>query len=117
MKGRRTVRIPASSSNLGPGFDTLGFALDLYLTVEVEPTRASGVERVSSSGVDSDKMPPGDDNLIVQVLDFVARRRQRVLEPARLRVHNEIPLARGWAAARRRSWRASPVTRCWRRRR
>ena len=38
-----TVQVPASSANLGPGYDTLGIALSLYDTVEVEVIR-SGLE-------------------------------------------------------------------------
>ena len=36
-----TVSVPASSANLGPGFDTLGLALSLYDTVEVEVAKES----------------------------------------------------------------------------
>jgi homoserine kinase len=35
---RRLVRVPASSANLGPGYDVLAAALSLYLEVEVEET-------------------------------------------------------------------------------
>ena len=38
MHRRRLVRVPASSANLGPGFDALGAALDLHMEVEVEET-------------------------------------------------------------------------------
>ena len=38
MHRRRLVRVPASSANLGPGFDVLGAALDLHMEVEVEET-------------------------------------------------------------------------------
>ena len=31
-----TIKVPASTANLGPGFDSIGMALDLYLTLEVE---------------------------------------------------------------------------------
>jgi homoserine kinase len=95
MRPSRTVRIPASSSNLGPGFDALSFALNLYLTVEVLGPDAGVGPRVSSTGVDSEKMPTGDENLIARVMDRAAAERRRALESARLRVHNEIPLARG----------------------
>ena len=86
------VRIPASTSNLGPGFDALSLALRLYLTVEVE---ASSSTRVVARGVDNEKMPEGGDNLIVQVMEAVAKRRGRQMEPVLLNVDNEIPLARG----------------------
>ena len=38
MHRRRTVRVPASSANLGPGFDVMGAALDLHLEVDVVET-------------------------------------------------------------------------------
>ena len=38
MRRRRTVRVPASSANLGPGFDVMGAALDLHMEVEVVET-------------------------------------------------------------------------------
>ena len=87
------VRIPASTSNLGPGFDCLGCALELYLDVRVAP--GEGAHRVSASGVDCDKMPSGEDNLIVKVLNRVAERRARQIDPVSLRVENGVPLARG----------------------
>lgn len=44
MDRRRLVRVPASTANLGPGFDTLGAALSLHTEVEVEETGRFGVE-------------------------------------------------------------------------
>ena len=73
----KAVRVPASSSNLGPGFDALSLALEIYLRVEVEAGASNNGRRVVSSGVDSEKMPEGEDNLIVRVLDRVAERRNR----------------------------------------
>lgn len=43
MRRRRLVRVPASSANLGPGFDVMGAALDLHMEVEVEETGRFGV--------------------------------------------------------------------------
>ena len=40
---KATVRVPASSANLGPGYDTLGLALGIYDVIEVEVT-SSGLE-------------------------------------------------------------------------
>ena len=95
MNNAKAVRVPASSSNLGPGFDALSLALEIYLRVEVETGSSNNGRRVVSSGVDSEKMPEGEDNLIVRVLDRVAGRRNREVAPAVLKVQNEIPLARG----------------------
>jgi homoserine kinase len=88
-----SVRVPASTSNLGPAFDCVGCALEIYLRVTVLP--GSGSHRIEASGVDSAKMPAGDDNLILKVMGRVAERRERVLDPLRLVVENEVPLARG----------------------
>lgn len=89
----RGVRVPASTSNLGPGFDALGCALDLYLDVRVEP--AQNGFRVQASGVDSHKVPGDQDNLILRALLRVASRRGRTIEPLTLVADNEIPLASG----------------------
>ena len=89
------VRVPASTSNLGPGFDALSLALAIYLTVEVEVSDSTDRSRVVAHGIDSDKMPDGGDNLILRVMDAVAKRRGRRIESVFLKVQNEIPLARG----------------------
>lgn len=89
----RGVRVPASTSNLGPGFDSLGCALDLCLDVRVEP--APNGFRVQASGVDSQKVPGDQDNLILRALLRVASRRGRTIEPLTLVADNEIPVASG----------------------
>ena len=89
------VRVPASTSNLGPGFDALSLALAIYLTVEVEVSDSTNRSRVVAHGIDSDKMPDGGDNLILRVMDAVAKRRGRRIDSVFLKVQNEIPLARG----------------------
>jgi homoserine kinase len=94
------VRVPASSANLGPGFDALSVALAVYLDVGVEPAAdVDAAVRIQGRGVDAAKMPSGSDNLIVRVLDRVAQRRGRRLPPALLRARNEIPLARGMGSS------------------
>ncbi len=89
------VRVPASSSNLGPGFDALSLALQIYLTVGIEASSSIDRSRVVASGVDSEKIPEGGDNLILRVMETVAQRRGRQIKPVLLKVQNEIPLARG----------------------
>ena len=39
----KTVRVPASSANLGPGFDALGIALSLYLDCRIQPAERLGI--------------------------------------------------------------------------
>jgi len=81
---RRLVRVPASSANLGPGYDVLAAALSLHLELEV-----SEAGEFSADG-GGQPVPEGRDNLCVRA--FAA------LHPAdglRFEIRSEIPLARG----------------------
>jgi homoserine kinase len=81
---RRLVRVPASSANLGPGYDVLAAAVSLYLELEVEET---GEFSLDPGGLD---VSTGRDNLIVRAFE--------TLHPAEgitFRLKSEIPLARG----------------------
>lgn len=91
------VRVPASTSNLGAGFDCFGLALRLYLTVRatVEP-ETSDPCRVRSTGEGRGAVLPNDDeNLIFRAMCLAAEREGLSLPHVRLAVRNEIPLGRG----------------------
>jgi len=88
------VRVPASTSNLGPGFDLLGLALSLYLEVEL-CGRASGGghELVAAEGEAAEW--PRATNLVFAAFDRAARE-LGLCEPAlSFAARSEIPLARG----------------------
>jgi homoserine kinase len=87
-----TVRVPASSANLGPGFDALGLALNLNLTCRFQPSDAL---RITVSGRDAAGIPCDESNLIWQTAVQVARDVQEQLPPIRLAIHNDIPLGKG----------------------
>lgn len=87
MTAWRTVRVPASSANLGPGFDALGMAHDVYL--ECRFRSAPGVT-IRSAGRDAEKIPAGEDNLIWDVA-----RRMGVPAGIELEISNAIPLGKG----------------------
>ncbi|MCI0365564.1 MAG: hypothetical protein L0219_17005, partial [Phycisphaerales bacterium] len=86
------IRIPASTSNLGAGFDALSLALDRYLKIEISEAEDY---TIAATGVDHQSIPTGPDNLILRVAQTVGRKREKRLRPFRLSIHNEIPLARG----------------------
>mgnify|MGYP001370672063 FL=1 len=87
------VQVPASTANLGPGFDCLGMALELYNTVEVIPTSRGLVIDVSGEGAAD--LPRDEHNLVFQAVQRVFR--QVGYSPAglKLRLFNQIPVARG----------------------
>ena len=91
------LRVPASTSNLGPGFDCFGLALKLYLTVRAKVAAdASEPCRVTTSGAkENEALPRNAANLICRAMTFAARREGVSLPPVELSVHNEIPLASG----------------------
>ncbi|MEN3326811.1 MAG: homoserine kinase [Acidobacteriota bacterium] len=91
------VRVPASTSNLGPGFDCFGLALKLYLTVSATVVpEASEPCRVTTTGAkENEALPRNAVNLIYRAMSFAARREGVSLPCVELAVHNEIPLASG----------------------
>jgi homoserine kinase len=87
-----TVRAPASSANLGPGFDSLGVSLGLFTTLTV--TRQSRTE-VVPLGPDLADTPADTSNYIYKCMQITARRVGRELPPVRVEIRTEVPLARG----------------------
>lgn len=89
------VRVPASSANLGPGFDALGLALGVYL--ECRFRRAEKLT-IRAHGRDAALISTGEDNLIWQTALAVARETggsASSLEPIELDILNDIPLGKG----------------------
>lgn len=81
---RRLVRVPASSANLGPGYDVLAAALEVGLEVEVEETGEFGVE---AEGLE---VPLDRSNLVVEAFESL-----KPADGVTFRIRSEIPLARG----------------------
>jgi homoserine kinase len=91
------VRVPASTANLGPGFDCLGLALDLHLAARATVLPAESRTMARSRGVSgSSGLPTNpEQNLILQAMSHAAKREGVNLPRVRLAVHNEIPIAGG----------------------
>lgn len=89
-----TARIPASTTNLGPGFDVLGLALQLYSTVTLEPSETD--TEVVVSGVDADKIPSTPEHIAFQAVELVFKQ-SGVKRPNGFKLHidNGIPAIRG----------------------
>ena len=89
-----TARIPASTTNLGPGFDVLGLALQLYSTVTLEPSDTD--TEVVVNGIDADKIPSTPEHIACQAVELVFKRsRTRRPKGFRLHINNGIPPIRG----------------------
>jgi homoserine kinase len=86
------LRLPATSANLGPGFDALGLAMALYLTIDA--TLAEDF-RIEATGRNADLCARLEDNLILTTyMDILAN--AGILAPGlHLQLNNEIPLGMG----------------------
>ncbi len=92
MTRRVTVRVPATTANLGPGFDALGLALSLHNEVTVEESR--GVS-VSIEGEGAGHLERGERNVVVRGIMAVYERAHRPFQGVKVACVNRIPTARG----------------------
>src|SRR3954452_5960005 len=86
------VRVPASSANLGPGFDALGMALEIYLECRF---RLAPALKITASGRDVGCISTNEDNLIWQTALNVAADVGAKLPPIQLDINNDIPIGKG----------------------
>jgi homoserine kinase len=97
------IKVPCSSANIGPGFDVIGLALNLYLELEVTVTRKESSEhslncKITYEGVGAEDVPlVAEDNLITRTAVYVLRCHGVRAFPAETHLHvkNPIPLGRG----------------------
>ncbi|MBP9094472.1 homoserine kinase [bacterium] len=90
-----TMRLPGSTTNLGPGFDTLGLALSVYTTVtfeRLEQKRSPGQSLITLKGSAAQSLPANEDNLIYKQF---CQNYSGPTDDIALTIETDIPLARG----------------------
>ena len=81
------IIVPATSANVGPGFDSVGIAVTRYLTIEVlEPSDAWLIEHDLGAGI-----PTDEKNLLLSTALSIAP----AIQPHHIKMTSEVPLARG----------------------
>lgn len=99
VAGRKLlVKVPATTANLGPGFDTLGLALSQYDEIEIEALDHSGVE-VVVNGVGAGVVPTDESHLVVRSIAHALAHFGFALPGLRLSAHNTIPHGRGMGSS------------------
>lgn len=88
------VKVPATSANLGPGFDTLGLALAQYDELDVEAIDAPD-HRIEVRGVGEGEVPLDESHLVVRAIAHTFERAGVPMPKLRLVAHNSIPHGRG----------------------
>src|SRR5512139_2053091 len=91
------ILVPATTANLGPGFDCLGMALTLYNEIEVKPLDAplNSTDIVEIEGEGASELPCDDRNMIVYGMHRVFARAGIHPPPFTLRTINRIPMMSG----------------------
>lgn len=89
---RFLIKVPASSANLGPGFDSVGIAVDLFLSLEVE---LNDKWEIRSLNEELNQFPTDESHFIIQVAKKTAEKVGKVLPACKAVMNSEIPLARG----------------------
>ena len=94
------VFAPATTANLGPGFDCLGMALDIWNRLEVYAgSSESGGHNVEVIGEGAGELEAGPGNLVYRAMQFLFREAGKEMPAVHLRCHNEIPLSRGMGSS------------------
>ncbi len=95
IRSRRVVvKVPATTANLGPGFDALALALDLWNQAEFSPA-ADGRIAVQVRGEGGDVLPMDERNAVAQAALMIYRRAGRPCPGLRIRCVNRVPLRSG----------------------
>jgi len=93
-----TVRVPATTANLGPGFDTLGMALAVYDELQVTVREAPGAS-VEVHGVGEGEVPTDESNLVVRAMAHAFASVGQEMPGLDLVAHNTIPHGRGMGSS------------------
>jgi homoserine kinase len=89
------VRVPATSANLGPGFDVLGIALTLYDEFDVELGGGGPALSLEVSGKGADNIPRDETNLVYRALERAFKKAGRPVPAARIKIRLNLPVAGG----------------------
>ena len=92
------VKVPATSANLGPGFDTLGMALSFYDELQVEAIAGDSVT-VEVNGEGAGEVPTDGSNLVAKTIRYVFDRFKQPMPGLKLTAHNVIPHGRGMGSS------------------
>jgi homoserine kinase len=95
---RVTVSVPATSANLGPGFDTIGLALDVRDVVTAQLSDNPGV-RVTVHGNGSGVLPTDESHLVAEVITATADSLGHEIVGLDIECHNSIPQGRGMGSS------------------
>ena len=98
-----SYKVPATTSNLGPGFDCLGMALPIYNTITIEETvmPSTGIEINVMKDVENaellelDSIPQDKDNIVLKAVEMLYNLVGQDANELKININTNIPIARG----------------------
>ncbi|KPI87029.1 putative homoserine kinase [Leptomonas seymouri] len=87
-----SLRVPATTANLGPAYDTLGMAMSIFIELTVEVADKFSME---VTGEGSEHISRGEDNMIVQTCRIAFEYAKKPMPPLKFTMHNNIPYGCG----------------------
>jgi homoserine kinase len=90
--GAIRLRLPATSANLGPGFDAVAVALNFFLEIEARPAAEFSI---AATGRDAERCGRLEDNLILETYKAILVSKDLPVVPLDIKMRNGIPLAMG----------------------
>jgi homoserine kinase len=95
-----SIKVPASTSNLGPGFDTIGLALDLYNTYSFETIDSEdNSSLIYSSNLSEDEVPYSKDNLVYRAYEYLFTREALKIPSVKIHFEAGIPTTGGFGSS------------------
>ena len=92
QQSKVTIQVPATTANLGPGFDCLGMALDIWNTLSMEVAQ---IPKITIKGEGAEELPTSNDNLVYQAATHLFRCAGQEVPSLSIECDNHIPLKRG----------------------
>ncbi len=92
-----TVRVPATTANIGPGFDCLGAALTLYnqFVFSELPASSTNELEITVRGINADRVSCNADNMVVQAMKTFYGKLNQPMPKVKIDIEMNVPLARG----------------------